>query len=214
MLATIATHNLAQRSAVRLGIAACRFAAPHLRRVLASRTTRASFGLLATYRKHSIMASSSSVAPALQPTAQLTSAVTPAAAPRVLKPIFHIQPHRGWINDPNGPIFYGGKYHMFYQHYPKGSEWTWGLSWGHSISSDLVNWQHLPPALNPTPGSDDQCGVWSGCAAIDAHGLPFILNTSVRRRDHTTHLPEAQHDIGHNHIESQSCARPVDPTGG
>lgn len=28
------------------------------------------------------------------------------------KPWFHVMPREGWLNDPNGPIFYKGRYHM------------------------------------------------------------------------------------------------------
>lgn len=28
------------------------------------------------------------------------------------KPRFHVMPAAGWINDPNGPIFYRGRYHL------------------------------------------------------------------------------------------------------
>ena len=30
------------------------------------------------------------------------------------KPIFHITPERGWMNDPNGLVEYKGVYHVFY----------------------------------------------------------------------------------------------------
>ncbi len=28
------------------------------------------------------------------------------------KPWYHVMPRSGWLNDPNGPIYYKGKYHM------------------------------------------------------------------------------------------------------
>ena len=28
------------------------------------------------------------------------------------RPRYHIQPPTGWMNDPNGPIYYRGRYHM------------------------------------------------------------------------------------------------------
>jgi sucrose-6-phosphate hydrolase SacC (GH32 family) len=34
------------------------------------------------------------------------------------RPQFHVQPPAGWMNDPNGPIFYKGRFHMFYQYLP------------------------------------------------------------------------------------------------
>ena len=35
-----------------------------------------------------------------------------------MKDFLHLRAPGNWINDPNGFIFYGGQYHLFYQHYP------------------------------------------------------------------------------------------------
>lgn len=72
-------------------------------------------------------------------------------------------------NHPTGPFMYKGKYHLFYQHLPEGCEWAFGLVWGHAVSADLVQWHHLPHALEPTPGALDADGarahqrVWRAC---------------------------------------------------
>ena len=29
------------------------------------------------------------------------------------KPWYHVMPRSGWLNDPNGPIWYKGRYHMY-----------------------------------------------------------------------------------------------------
>lgn len=68
----------------------------------------------------------------------------------------------------------------FYQHVPDSSEWQWGLVWGHAKSTDLVHWEHLPVALEPTPNSLDQHGCFSGCATVDVDGTPALLYTGVR----------------------------------
>ena len=80
------------------------------------------------------------------------------------KPAFHITGETGWINDPNGLIYYNGQYHAFYQHNPH--ETRWGpMHWGHVVSDDLTNWKYLPIAL--TPGDDcDKNGCFSGSAIV------------------------------------------------
>nr|XP_027186615.1 beta-fructofuranosidase, insoluble isoenzyme 2-like [Cicer arietinum] len=81
---------------------------------------------------------------------------------KLYKPSFHFQPHKNWMNDPNGPMRYKGLYHMFYQHNPKGAIWSNNsIVWGHSISKDLVNWLSLQHALIPSE-SHDINGCWSG----------------------------------------------------
>ena len=81
-------------------------------------------------------------------------------------PAFHITGERGWINDPNGLIYYNGQYHAFFQHYPDDIKWG-PMHWGHVVSDDLTNWKYLPIAL--TPGDDcDRNGCFSGSAI--AHG--------------------------------------------
>lgn len=80
------------------------------------------------------------------------------------------------MNDPNGPIWYKGYYHMFYQHNPTAD--TWGnLHWGHAKSKDLVNWEHLPPALAPDKSANEQ-HCFSGCLVLDGE-VPTILYSSV-----------------------------------
>lgn len=84
-----------------------------------------------------------------------------------LRPQFHFSPKRGWMNDPNGLVYYDGEYHLFYQHYPYGSQPSltanWQTHWGHAFSHDLVHWQELPVALYPENG----LSLWSGSAVVD-----------------------------------------------
>eukprot|EP00775_Hariotina_reticulata_P011368 gene11368-11517_t len=86
---------------------------------------------------------------ASQPAVPSLEAAAAAAVASVDRPIYHIAPRTGWVNDPNGPLLWNGRYHLFYQHLNAGSSWSWGLSWGHCSSPDLVHWQHHDPALVP-----------------------------------------------------------------
>jgi len=77
---------------------------------------------------------------------------------------YHAQPLHNWLNDPNGPMYFNGKYHLFFQYNPTGYKWG-NMHWYHVISDDLVHWKHLPVALAPDQ-SYDCGGVYSGSATI------------------------------------------------
>jgi beta-fructofuranosidase len=94
------------------------------------------------------------------------------------RPQYHLLPAANWMNDPNGPIFWQGHYHMFYQYNPNGAYWG-DMHWGHAVSPDMVRWKHLPVALSPTPGGPDKDGVFSGCTVID-HGNVTAVYTAVQ----------------------------------
>ncbi len=86
----------------------------------------------------------------------------PAANREKFRPAFHHTPSYGWMNDPNGLFYKDGVWHLYYQWNPYGSKWQ-NMTWGHSSSTDLINWQHHPAAIEP----DGLGTVFSGSCAID-----------------------------------------------
>lgn len=90
---------------------------------------------------------------------------------------YHFMGQTGWINDPNGLIFYKGKYHVFYQHNPYDGFWDF-MHWGHAVSEDLIHWEYLPIALAPSEVYDEhkRGGCFSG-SAIEHDGKLFLMYT-------------------------------------
>jgi sucrose-6-phosphate hydrolase SacC (GH32 family) len=78
------------------------------------------------------------------------------------RPQLHFSTMRGWINDPNGLVYYDGEYHLYFQHYPYG--FYWGQPhWGHAVSTDLTHWKQLPDVLY----RHELGGIYSGSSVVD-----------------------------------------------
>ena len=90
------------------------------------------------------------------------------------RPVFHHTPPYGWMNDPNGMFYKDGVWHLYYQFNPYGSMWG-NMTWGHSVSKDLVNWEHLPAAITA-----DQWGtIFSGSAVVDVNNTSGFGENAV-----------------------------------
>ncbi|MBC8596817.1 glycoside hydrolase family 32 protein [Qingrenia yutianensis] len=88
----------------------------------------------------------------------------------------HFKAPNCWINDPNGFIWYKGRYHLFYQCFPYSAHWG-RMHWGHAVSTDLVNWEEKGIALFPSK-TDDRSGCFSG-SAIEYKDKMYIYYTGV-----------------------------------
>lgn len=93
-------------------------------------------------------------------------------------PKFHIASNGGWINDPNGLCRYDGRWHVFYQLHPYGTQWG-PMHWGHVSSPDMLHWRREPIAFAPSL-EQERHGVFSGSAVIGDDGRPWIYYTGHR----------------------------------
>ena len=107
-------------------------------------------------------------------------------------PHFHLAPQAGWMNDPNGLVYYKGQYHAFYQHHPYDENWG-PMHWGHAVSDDLITWRRLPIAIAPDHDYD-QSGCFSG-SAIDNNGELCLIYTGhiwLNGQGNDEHIRETQ----------------------
>ena len=104
------------------------------------------------------------------------------------RPRFHFLPPGGWLNDPNGVLYWRGRYHLFYQYYPDaayqviehrdGSIEHLRICWGHASSSDLIHWEHHPIALQPSLPGVDESACFSG-HVVDNDGVATMIYCGI-----------------------------------
>lgn len=111
------------------------------------------------------------------------------------RPLFHVSPAVGWLNDPNGFSVYRGEYHIFYQYYPYDVKWG-PMHWGHYKSNDLLHWEPLPAAL--APDEPYESGCFSGSAVETDDGRHLLM--------YTAHLEQTDPDGGTRVTQGQCVA--------
>lgn len=93
------------------------------------------------------------------------------------KPTLHFSPNNDWMNDPNGPIFINGWWHLFFQKLTP-------RHWGHARSRDLFVWEELPiaiaPSSEPNQPSDE---VFSGGTVFSGDVLTAVFTSRVQHTD-------------------------------
>lgn len=95
------------------------------------------------------------------------------------RPQYHITPEYGWLNDPNGLVYVNGEWHVFYQYNPhKVPEPENQKYWAHVASTDLVNWEARPMALEP----DMYGSIWSGSIVVDEKNCSGLFDDAPNKQ--------------------------------
>lgn len=110
------------------------------------------------------------------------------------RPRYHHTPVYAWMNDPNGMFFKDGEWHLYYQYGPYGSMWN-NMTWGHSVTRDMIHWEHRPNAINP----DANGQIFSGSCIVDKN------NTAGFGKDAVIAMYTSAGDV-----QSQSIAYSLD----
>ena len=97
--------------------------------------------------------------------------------------LLHIEPEKGWLNDPNGLCFFNGEYHVYFQYSPDSPYGSGGKCWGHRAGS-FVRMRSDGAVLRPdTPYDKD--GVYSGCGFVKDDTLYLFYTGNVKEEgDH------------------------------
>lgn len=112
---------------------------------------------------------------------------------------YHIMPPKGWLNDPNGSCYYKGLYHIFFQ-YSKDNVLGGLKSWGHYVSTNLVDFEFKGEAVFPD-SSYDKDGTYSGTAYVTEEALELFYTGNVKYPGNYDYINEGR---GHNVLFIQS----------
>jgi beta-fructofuranosidase len=90
------------------------------------------------------------------------------------RPIYHFVAPEGHALpfDPNGAIYWKGKYHLGYI-YQKMIDGKERHVWGHVVSTDLFHWTIYPDMLDVDLGDPEE-GIFSGGAFLSKDGTPHL----------------------------------------
>ena len=113
----------------------------------------------------------------------------------IWKQSLHLEPTNGWLNDPNGLVYFGGMYYIFHQY---SYEANGGKKyWYYYTSKDLINYEDKGVFLKPDREFDSS-GVYSGSANIEGDTLAFYYTGNVKYKGDYDYVHSGR---GHNTIK-------------
>ncbi|MGN0623070.1 MAG: glycoside hydrolase family 32 protein [Oscillospiraceae bacterium] len=92
---------------------------------------------------------------------------------------FHLEPPKGWLNDPNGLSFFGGEYQVYFQYSPERADGHSDRGWGHYHGKDLFDMKFDKAVLMPDI-KEDSHGVYSGSAVVNNGVLHIFYTGNVK----------------------------------
>lgn len=125
----------------------------------------------------------------------------------------HYKPKKGWVNDPNGLVYFNGFYHVFYQHAPDYEvPWKQPMHWGHARTKNFLDWEELPIALCPDKEYDAN-GCWSGTAIVRDRML-YLFYASIRDKQQTVSVAYSEDGIHFEKYEKNPIIASAPSDGG
>ena len=123
-----------------------------------------------------------------------------------LRPKYHISPPYGLLNDPNGFVYFKGRYHLFYQWNPFETEHG-RKYWAHLVSKDLINWSAVDDIIIPDRDFDKD-GVYSGTAIVEEDRL-FIYFTGNVKDENNVRTPYQCMATMDSDGKITKCSKPI-----
>ena len=122
----------------------------------------------------------------------------------------HIEPEKGWINDPNGLCVLRGSYHVFCQYSPGTADGSAPRRWGHFVScDDMYSWEFTGDVIRPDI-PEDKDGVFSGSAVICGDTMHIFYTGNVETPDRAAYQIHVTSADGHIMSSKKVILTPAD----
>lgn len=117
---------------------------------------------------------------------ELAAVAQAVAEDKDFRPTYHLAPPTGLLNDPNGLIFDGEKYHVFYQWFPYDA--LHGMKhWKHFVTRDFHTFQEADPLIPDEMFESHGC--YSGGAILWQDKIVAFYTGNTRRASDNQRVP-------------------------